>query len=52
MIAAALVAMEDAGFIIGSYALTFVAVGVFAWGVLRGGRKLADQVDDEHKYWT
>ena len=44
--------MENAGFILGSYAITFATIGLFAWGVLRSGRKLADQIDDEHKYWT
>lgn len=48
----AVLAMEDAGFILGSYGLTFAVVGGFAWGVVRAGRKLSDQVDDEHKYWT
>ena len=43
--------MEDAGFIIGSYVLTFVTVGLFAWRSVRSGRKLADHVPDEEKYW-
>ena len=51
-ITASLVTMDDAGFIIGSYVLTFAVVGVFGWRSLRNGRHLADQVDDEHKYWT
>ena len=51
-IVAALVAMDDAGFIIGSYVLTFAVVGAFGWRSLRNGRRLADRVDDEQKYWT
>lgn len=43
---------DDAGFILGSYAVTFAVIGGFAWRVLRGGRRLADRVDDERKYWT
>lgn len=43
--------MEDAGFILGSYALTFAAVALFAWRTLRSGRKLADQIPDADKYW-
>lgn len=43
---------DDAGFILGSYAVTFAVVGAFAWRVVRRGRKLADEVDDERKYWT
>jgi hypothetical protein len=49
---AAIVAMEDAGFILGSYAITFAVIGAFAWRVIRNGRQLADQVDDDRKYWT
>jgi heme exporter protein CcmD len=49
---ATVLAMDDAGFIIGSYVLTFVVVGVFAWRSLRNGRRLADQVDDDRKYWA
>ncbi len=43
--------MEDAGFILGSYALTFSTVALFAWRTLRSGRKLTQQVPDEEKYW-
>ncbi|HEY5663473.1 MAG TPA: heme exporter protein CcmD [Ilumatobacter sp.] len=49
---AVIVAMEDAGFILGSYGLTFAVIGLFAWRVLRTGRRLADRVDDHDKYWT
>ena len=52
VVPAAVLAMQDAGFIIGSYVLTFAVVGGFAWRALRTGRRLADQVDDERKYWT
>jgi heme exporter protein CcmD len=43
--------MEDAGFIIGSYVLTFATVALLAWRTLRAGRKLADQIPDDEKYW-
>jgi len=43
--------MEDAGFILGSYALTFGAVALFAWRTIRSGKRLAEQVPDEEKYW-
>lgn len=49
---ATMLAMDDAGFIIGSYVVTFAVVAGFAWRSLRSGRQLADQVDDEQKYWT
>ena len=43
--------MEDAGFIIGSYVLTLLTLALMSWRVLRSGRRLADQVPDEDKYW-
>ncbi len=36
--------MEDAGFILGSYALTFGAVALFAWRTIRSGKRLAELV--------
>jgi len=44
--------MEDAGFILGGYALTFGVIALMAWNVLRRGRRLADQIPDDEKYWT
>jgi hypothetical protein len=43
--------MEDAGFIIGSYVLTFATVGLVAWWYVRRGRQLGSQVPDEDKSW-
>jgi hypothetical protein len=43
--------MEDAGFIIGSYVLTFAAVALLSWRYVRSGRRRAAQVPDEEKYW-
>ena len=48
----ALVAMDDAGYILGSYAVTIAVVLGLAWRILRRGRQLASQVDDADKYWT
>ena len=48
----AMLAMDDAGFILGSYVITFAVIGGFAWRSLRNGRRLGDQVDDDRKYWT
>lgn len=48
----AVLAMDDAGFILGSYVITFAVIGGFAWRSLRNGRRLGDQVDDDRKYWT
>jgi heme exporter protein CcmD len=49
---AALIAMDNAGYILGSYALTFAVIAGFALRVLRSGRRLADRIDDDDKYWT
>ncbi len=43
---------DDAGFILGSYVVTFATMGLLAWRYVRSGRKLAEQVPDEDKYWT
>lgn len=51
-VVAAVVAMDDAGFILGSYAVTFAVVGAFAWRVVRQGRRLGGRIDDSDKYWT
>jgi heme exporter protein CcmD len=48
---AMLVAMDDAGFIIGSYVITLAVVGGLALAIVRRGRRLADRVDDADKYW-
>ena len=43
---------DDAGFILGGYAITFVAVGAYAWRLVTSGRKLGKQLPDDDKYWT
>jgi len=45
-------AMDNAGYIIGSYAITVVVITAFTARVLIKGRQMADQVDDADKYWT
>jgi Heme exporter protein D (CcmD) len=49
---AALLAMDDAGFVIGSYVITFAVVAALAWRIVRRSRQLAPLVDDADKYWT
>jgi len=43
--------MEDAGFIIGGYVLTFAAVAFMGWRVVLTGKRLGKHVPDEDKYW-
>lgn len=52
MTATLLLAMDDAGFIIGSYAITLAVIGALALAFLRRARRLSDAVDDADKYWT
>jgi len=49
---AGILALQDAGFILGSYALTFGVIAGFALRVLSGGRRLASRIDDDDKYWS
>ena len=49
---AAVLAMDDAGFILGSYAITLAVIGAVAWRFVNRGKRLAERVDDADKYWT
>ncbi len=51
-VTAAVLAMDDAGYILGSYAVTIVVVAGLAWRFIRRSRQLAAQVDDADKNWT
>lgn len=44
--------MEDAGFVIASYVLTFGGMALFAAWIVRRGRSLAARLPDEDKPWT
>ena len=44
--------MDDAGFIIGSYVLTFGAIAVYAWRVLARARQVTAELPDDAKPWT
>ena len=44
--------MEHASFIIGSWVLTAVAVGVYAAWIMRRGRELAQQHSEQEVPWT
>jgi hypothetical protein len=44
--------MEDAGFILTSYALTFGGVFLYARYVLRRGKAATDALPDESKPWV
>lgn len=49
---AGMMAMEHAGYILGSYAITLATIGALAAAFVRRGRRLAESVDDADKYWT
>ncbi len=44
--------MNDAGVIIGSYAVTIVAIGGYVVWMLRRARRLAALLPDEDRPWT
>ena len=44
--------MDDAGFILGSYGLTTVAILAIVVATVRRARRLAPLVRDEDKPWT
>lgn len=46
------VGMQDAGFIIGSYVATFVAVIAFAAATFRRARRLGRRIPREETYWS
>ena len=43
---------DDAGFIVGSYVVTFAAIAALAWRLVASGRRLGKQIPDDDKYWT
>jgi heme exporter protein CcmD len=44
--------MEDAGFILTAYAVTFGAIAAYAAYVIRRGRQVTAELPDEVKPWT
>ena len=44
--------MEDLGFILASYVVTFASAAVMVLWVRRRGQRLAAQLPDEDKPWT
>jgi len=43
--------MENAGFIIGSYVITFAAIAAYTVAVLRRARRTTSRLPDEAKPW-
>lgn len=52
LILGAIVDMKDAGFIIGSYVATFLAVIAFAAATFRRARRLGRRIPREETYWS
>jgi len=44
--------MEDAGFIVGSYAVALGAIAVYAWRVLARARRATADLPEDAKPWT
>ncbi len=47
-----MIAMRDATHVVGSYAVTFAAIALYTWNLLRRARKAARQVPSEDRPWT
>ncbi len=47
-----MIALENAAHVIGSYAVTFAAIALYTWNLLRRARKAAKQVPSEDRPWT
>lgn len=39
------------GSILGAYAVTIAVLATYSWWVIRRGKRLAEQVEDEKIYW-
>ena len=44
--------MDNAGFIVASYIVTFGAVGAYAFGVIRRSRKSSREVPRDQRPWS
>ncbi len=47
-----MIAMLNAGYVIGSYVVTFGAIGVYTWRMLARARRAARQVPPADRPWT
>lgn len=47
-----MIAIANAEYIYGTYAITALVLGGFVAAVLRRGRALSKEVDDSEKYWA
>lgn len=45
-------AMVNAQFVVGSYVVTFVGIGLYSWRMLARARRMARQVPPEDRPWT
>ncbi len=49
---ASMIAMVNAQYVIGSYAVTLAGIGLYAWRMLARARRVARQVPPEERPWT
>jgi len=47
-----MIAMRDAAHVVGSYVVTFAAIGLYTWVLLKRARRAAQQVPPEDRPWT
>lgn len=47
-----MIAMRNAGYVIGAYTATFGGIALYTWNLLRRARRAARQVLPEDRPWT
>jgi len=47
-----MIAMQNAEFVLGSYAITFGGIGLYAWRMLSRARRTVRQLPEEDRPWT
>ena len=47
-----MIAFRNAAYVVSAYTVTFAAIALYAWNLLRRARKAAKQVPAEDRPWT
>ena len=47
-----MIAFRNAGYVVSAYAVTFAAIALYTWNMMRRARKAARQVPAEDRPWT
>ena len=47
-----MIAFRNAGYVVSAYAVTFAAIALYTWNMMRRARRAAKQVPAEDRPWT